>query len=43
MNMPATAQTAAVKTTDDFLALGHTPMMAQYNVAKSSHPDCLLF
>ena len=26
-----------------FLALGHTPMMAQYLVLKDEHPDCLLF
>lgn len=25
------------------LAQGHTPMMAQYHVLKSEHPDCLLF
>ena len=26
-----------------FTAQGHTPMMAQYHVLKSEHPDCLLF
>ncbi len=26
-----------------YLAQGHTPMMAQYHVIKSDHPDCLLF
>ncbi len=26
-----------------FLAQGHTPMMAQYHVLKSDHPECLLF
>ncbi len=26
-----------------FLAQGHTPMMAQYHMLKSEHPDCLLF
>ena len=31
------------KKIDDFLAQGHTPMMAQYHVLKSEHPDCLLF
>ncbi len=28
---------------EHFLALGHTPMMAQYMVLKEEHPDCLLF
>ena len=28
---------------EHFLALGHTPMMAQYMVLKEDHPDCLLF
>jgi DNA mismatch repair protein MutS len=28
---------------DDFIALGHTPMMAQYMAVKTTHPDCLLF
>ncbi len=28
---------------EDFLALGHTPMMAQYHMLKVQHPDCLLF
>lgn len=31
------------KTTDDFIAEGHTPMMAQYLTLKEKHPDCLLF
>ncbi|MDH5722349.1 MAG: DNA mismatch repair protein MutS [Alphaproteobacteria bacterium] len=26
-----------------FMDQGHTPMMAQYNVIKEDHPDCLLF
>ena len=26
-----------------YLKQGHTPMMAQYHVIKSTHPDCLLF
>lgn len=26
-----------------FIDQGHTPMMAQYNVIKEDHPDCLLF
>ena len=33
----------ARKTHDDFLADGHTPMMAQYHLIKAEHPDCLLF
>lgn len=28
---------------EHFLALGHTPMMAQYHLIKSQHPNCLLF
>ncbi len=28
---------------DDFIAQGHTPMMAQYHMVKAVHPDCLLF
>ncbi len=31
------------KTVDDYLADGHTPMMAQYHTIKDAHPDCLLF
>ncbi len=31
------------QTTEDFVALGHTPMMAQYLATKTAHPDCLLF
>ncbi|MCB1556291.1 MAG: DNA mismatch repair protein MutS, partial [Alphaproteobacteria bacterium] len=34
---------AAPKTSDDFIADGHTPMMAQYLAVKEAHPDCLLF
>ena len=33
----------AVKTADDFIADGHTPMMAQYHALKSQYPDALLF
>lgn len=36
------SQTAA-KTTDDFIAEGHTPMMAQYHTLKQEYPDTLLF
>lgn len=28
---------------DHYLALGHTPMMAQYHAIKDAHPGCLLF
>ena len=28
---------------DHYLALGHTPMMAQYHTIKDAHPGCLLF
>ena len=31
------------KRAERYLALGHTPMMAQYLVLKDEHPDCLLF
>src|SRR5690606_31401517 len=33
----------AAATEDDFLADGHTPMMAQYLSVKEQYPDCLLF
>lgn len=33
----------AQKTADDFIAAGHTPMMAQYLGIKSRYPDCLVF
>ena len=33
----------AKKTVEDYLAEGHTPMMAQYHMTKSDYPDCLLF
>ncbi len=32
-----------MKTETDFIADGHTPMMAQYHAVKAAHPDCLLF
>ncbi len=32
-----------VKTPEDFLADGHTPMMAQYLAVKDNYPDCLVF
>lgn len=37
------AAPADAPSVEDFLAQGHTPMMAQYHVIKSQHPDCLLF
>ncbi|HEY8189448.1 MAG TPA: DNA mismatch repair protein MutS, partial [Micavibrio sp.] len=37
--MPQTA----LKTHDDFVADGHTPMMAQYLAVKARYPDCLVF
>lgn len=33
----------AEKTSEEFLADGHTPMMAQYMSVKAAHPDCLVF
>ena len=33
----------ALKTHDDFIADGHTPMMAQYMALKQRYPDVLLF
>lgn len=33
----------ALKTPDDYIADGHTPMMAQYMAVKSGYPDCLVF
>ncbi|MEM7679961.1 MAG: DNA mismatch repair protein MutS [Pseudomonadota bacterium] len=32
-----------LKTVEDFLAEGHTPMMAQYHTIKAQYPECLLF
>ncbi len=32
-----------LKTSQDFIAEGHTPMMAQYKILKQNHPDSLLF
>lgn len=34
---------SALKTADDFIAAGHTPMMAQYLSVKENYPDCLVF
>jgi DNA mismatch repair protein MutS len=33
----------AAQTADEFIAGGHTPMMAQYLSVKAQHPDCLVF
>lgn len=33
---------AALKTPDDFIAAGHTPMMAQYMAVKNAHADALV-
>lgn len=34
---------APVKSHDDYIADGHTPMMAQFLALKEQYPDCLLF
>lgn len=34
---------AQPQTAEDFIAAGHTPMMAQYHAVKAQYPDCLLF
>lgn len=34
---------AALKTEEDFVSAGHTPMMAQYHTLKAQYPDCILF
>jgi len=34
---------AALKSSEDFAAEGHTPMMAQYHALKAQYPDALLF
>ncbi len=34
---------AIAKTIDDYIADGHTPMMAQYLAVKAQYPDCLVF
>lgn len=36
-------QSAAASTPDDFIAAGHTPMMAQYLSIKARYPDCMVF
>ena len=41
MNLLAPLMTT--NSVDEFLAAGHTPMMAQYHALKAAHPDCLLF
>lgn len=37
------SQAAALKTVEEFLEEGHTPMMAQYHSIKERYPDSLLF
>ncbi len=37
------SQSTARKSSDEFIADGHTPMMAQYLALKSQYPDVLLF
>ncbi len=37
------SQNTAVKSAEDYIADGHTPMMAQYHMLKDAYPDCLLF
>lgn len=37
------SQNTAKKSAEDYIADGHTPMMAQYHMLKDAHPDCLLF
>jgi DNA mismatch repair protein MutS len=34
---------SSLKKPEDFLAAGHTPMMAQYLSVKDKYPDCLVF
>ncbi len=36
-------KTETTKTEEDFIAEGHTPMMAQYHAIKQAHPGALLF
>lgn len=45
MSQAAVKQSAPAEKSsiEDFLAQGHTPMMAQYHMLKSQHKDCLLF
>jgi DNA mismatch repair protein MutS len=38
-----TMSQTALKTPEELLANGHTPMMAQYMAVKAQHPDCLVF
>ena len=38
-----TAPQTVLKTAEDFIADGHTPVMAQYHALKERHPDALLF
>src|SRR5688500_1820120 len=38
-----TGSAGHTRTADDFIADGHTPMMAQYLSVKAQYPDCLVF
>ena len=40
---PLPQEERALSRAEDFIAMGHTPMMAQYHAVKAAHPDCLLF
>ncbi len=40
---PDSEYSSSLKTMEDFIADGHTPMMAQYQLLKQNHPDVLLF
>ena len=41
--MSSVALKETPKTAEDYIADGHTPMMAQYHALKAQYPDCLLF
>lgn len=40
---PLPQEARTLSRAEDFIAMGHTPMMAQYHAVKAAHPDCLLF
>ncbi|HPD83448.1 MAG TPA: DNA mismatch repair protein MutS [Alphaproteobacteria bacterium] len=43
MSQAALKKTEDLSSVEDYLAAGHTPMMAQYHMLKNQYPDCLLF
>ncbi len=43
MSQAALKDTGQPETVEEYLAQGHTPMMAQYHMLKAQYPDCLLF